>query len=261
MKLNKPIITICLIILLVINLIFFCFLSIGQNFNNKEYINEIVEDFDFKNYLLNNYYFKESFDNYKYPKEIFNYLDDLKIKELKEKFVNNLFEKKEVLIEKEELLNILSNSVREFEINRNTDIFDYVLEDLNSFVDNVDKKINNDLFDGYSYVIRISSTFYSLSIVISILLIGLIIFLEKEKGIVISSIVLLVYSFFVFYFNKYFLNFGLKDKLKYFKKAGLNLDGLYFICFIIGFILLLIYIVKVLRRLARNIRINSYNRR
>ena len=55
-------------------------------------------------------------------------------------------------------------------------------------------------------------------------------------------------------------NVGLKDKLKYFKKAGLNLDGLYFICFIMGFILLLIYIVKVLRRLARNIRINSYNR-
>ena len=261
MKLNKPLITICLIILLVINLLFFSFLSFGKKINDREYVNNIVESFDFKEYLLNNYIIQNSIEEYKYPKEVFNYLDNVKIDEIKNKIVDNLFNVNEYLIDKEDIINILNESVYEFELNRSIDIYKYVENDIYEFANNLDKRLNNDLINSYTYVVKINNSFYSISIVISIALIVAIVFFEKTTGILISSIVLMIYSFFVYYFNYYFLNFWFKNKTKYFDSSSLGLENLYIVCFILGFILLLIYLVKCLRKVARNIRLSSYNRR
>ena len=261
MKLNKPLITICLIILLVINLIFFSFLSIGNNLSNREYINDIIEDFDFKEYLLNSYNIKKSIDEYKYPKEVFDYLNTLKIDELKKNIVDNLFDQNEYLVDKDDIIEILNESVYEFESNRSKDIYSYVEKDIYNFSDIVSKKINKDFSDGYYTIEKISKVFYSISIIISISLISIIILMEKRNGFLISSIILAIYSFFVYYVNNYFLEFILKEKMNYFDKLDLGLDNTYIICFILGFVLLLIYIVKTLRRFAREIRVSSYNRR
>ena len=260
MKLNKPLITICLIIILVINLIFFSFLSVGKKTEDKEYIKQIVSTFDFKEYLLNNSTIDKSINEYKYPKEVFDYLDSIKIDELKDEIVDNLFNKSDYLINKEDIIDILNNSVYEFEASRTKDIYSYVKDDIEEYSMYFDNKLNKDIKDGYFYVNRITNALYPVSILISIIIFGIIIIFEKENGILLSSIVLLSYSFFVFYVDKYFISFSYKRLLKYFKFVNLELDNLYIICFILGFVLLLIYIIKSLRRFARNVRISSYNR-
>ena len=50
MKLNKPIITICIIILLVVDLIFFYYLSFGRKIKEEKIVNENLEKFDYKEY-------------------------------------------------------------------------------------------------------------------------------------------------------------------------------------------------------------------
>ena len=262
MKLNKPVITIFIIIMLLGFLIFFSFLSIGRNLNDKEYISEIVNDFNVKEYILRNDKIKDSIDNFKYPKEVFNYLDDNKIKLLKKKYVNNLFDRKEKLIDKNDVKEILDNSVYEYEYNTSSDIYNYVENDIEHFSNVFENKINVEYIDYYYGFKDFSSGFiYYLILIIIIVSIIILIIFEKFNGCFISSITLILYSFFIYYLNNYILEVSFKKYLNYFNDFDLHLEKLYFICFIFGFVLLLIYIVYKLKKIARNIRISSYNRR
>jgi len=262
MKLNKPLITICLIIILAVNLIFFSFLSIGKKSGDKEYVTKIANSFNFKKYLLNNEIISTSINSYKYPKEVFDYLDNTKIKELKDKIINNLFDEKNIIIDKSDFIFILSDSVYKYEYNKMNDIFLYVEDDINEFSASLENKINKELSKDYYNIKDFSCGFiYTLSILASIVIFTLIIMFEKKQGILISSIVLFVYSFFVFYINKYFISFGFKNLLKYFKNINLELDNLYIITFILSVILFIIYMIFVIKKVMRNIRISSYNRR
>lgn len=261
MKLNKPVITICLIILLAINLLFFSFLSIGNKLEEKEFVNSIINSFDFKDYLLKEDNISTSINNYRYPQEVFDYLDDIKIKEIKDKIINDLFDNKEMIIEKGDIKELLVDSVYEFQNNRNVDIFNYVSSDIESFSLTFSNKINGEFVKSFYDIRNFSSWFYSITLLLTVIMIGLIIYFEKQKGLLISSIILMTYSFFAFYFNKYFLKFVFKNQSNYLKNVKLDLDSLYIISFIIGFIILIIYLIKVFKKVARDIRISSYNRR
>ena len=262
MKLNKPIITICIIILLVVDLIFFSFLSFGRKIKDEKFVNEMVESFDFKEYLLDDKLISNSIDNYKYPKEVFDYLDDLQVNKVKKKFVNNLFKEENNLVLKQDIKEILDNSVYEYEYRSKSDTYSFVSNDIDSFSTKMEENFNKDFVNRYNTIYGISSgILYYISLIIILVSISLIIVFEKRNGFLISSIILIVYSFLIYYVNKNVLEIGFKSLFKYFNNISLHLDNLYMICFILGFVLLLIYIVKYLIKLARDIRISSYNRR
>ena len=262
MKLNKPIITICIIILLVVDLIFFSFLSFGKKIKDEKLINEMVESFDFKKYLLDDDIISNSIDNYNYPKEVFDYLDNLQINKVKKKFINNLLHEENNLVLKQDIKEILDNSVYEYEYRSQGDIYGFVANDIDTYSTKMEDEYNIDFVNRYNTLYSISSgILYYISLLFIIISISLIIVFEKRNGFLISSIILIVYSFLIYYVNKNVLEIGFKSIFKYFKNVSLHLDNLYIICFILGFVLLLIYIVKLLRKLARDIRISSYNRR
>lgn len=262
MKLNKPIISICIIIILIVDLIFFSFLSIARKTNDKEFMEEIALKFDFKKYLLNNDNIRYSIDNYKYSNTVFNYIDDLKVTIVKKKVVNNLFEGKEKVLDKSLIVEILNNSVYEYEYRENVDVVYYVHDDIEYFSGYLESKFNNEYADVYNSLRSFSSgAIYFISIGVAVVLLGLIIIIERKQGLLIDSITLLLYSFFIYYFNKHFLEIGYRSLFKYFDNLELHLDDLYVICFIIGFILLLICIVDKIRKTLREKRINAYNGR
>ena len=262
MKLNKPIITICIIILLVVDLIFFSFLSFGKTIKDEKIIDEVVQSFDFKSYLLDDEVISKSIDNYNYPKEVFDYLDDLKINIIKKKFVNNLIKREDYLVLKQDIKELMTNSVYEYEVRNQKDILSYVSNDIDNFSSRIEEYFDTNFVNEYYSVYNISSgIIYYISLSFIIISIALIIILEKRNGFLISSIILIVYSFFIYYVNKNPFEVGLRSLFKYFDNVSFHLDNLYIICFILGFVLLLIYIVKFLRKVARDIRISSYNRR
>ena len=262
MKLNKPVISISIIVIIIVDLIFFSFLCIGKKIENKEYVEELIYKFDIKKYVLDNDNIKHSIDNYKYSEDVFNYLDDFKVKLIKRNFVNNLFDEKEVLIDKKDVSDVLKNSVYEYEYYNKVDIYNYVSSDIdaftNYFVSKFDKDFAKDFNDFKNFT---SGIIYYIPLILAIALFTLLIVFEKKNGILISALALLVYSFFLYYFNKHFLEIGFSRVFKYFNNVDLQLDNMYVICFIISFVLLLIYIVFYLKRAARNIRVNSYYRR
>ena len=259
MKLNKPIITICIIILLVVNLVFFSFLSIGHNLSNKEKLNEIIEKFDFKSYLLNNETINNSIKEYHYSEEVFNYMDQLQINKIKKKLVNNLYDNKEELINEVEIKELINNSVYEYESRTQKDIFGFVESDVNTFSNEMALKFNDNYSSYFQFVKTISNgIIYYSSIILSIVFIGLIIFYEKKNGLLISSIILICYSIYVFYMDNNFIRIVFNRVLKYFESINLHLDKLYIICFLVGFVLLLIYIVNLIKHWLRDLRIRSY---
>ena len=90
MRLNKPIMTIILVIIMVINLVFFCLISIGQTFNKKEFWKSIINKFDLYNYVINDAEVKQSIANYNFSIELFNYIHEEKVLSLKETIVINI---------------------------------------------------------------------------------------------------------------------------------------------------------------------------
>ena len=260
MKLNKPIITTLIIIMLVVNLIFFSFLSIGKELGKKKVVNEIVDKFNFKDYLLDYDLIQSDINNFKYPKEVFDYLDLHKIKTIKEKFINNLLEKKEPLLEENDIKAVIYNSVNKYEEKTYTDITKMLEKSVDSFSLKLANDFNSDFNDGYHIVINISnSLLYYLSIIISITLIVLIIFFEKYNGVLISSITFMCYAFFVYYIGQNIFSKSFNSFFKYFDNISLSINNNHIICFILGFVLLLIYMIKKLKCFLRDIRIKSYS--
>lgn len=257
MKLNKPKFTICFVVILMLNLVFFSFLILGKNIVKENTTSDIVNNFDFKNYLLMDDEIKNSINNYKYPKEVYNYLDELKINLIKKKIINGLKDNSNSLVIKDDIKEVLDNSVYEYQYISSKEIYSFVSKDINSFSERFTDTLNNNISKGYIFVKNISSgLIYYLSITISIILLMLIIIFEKNNGFLITGLFLLLYSFFVYYMDKHFI----ETIFKYINNINVHLDNLYCICFIIGFVLLLIYIVIKLKKVFRDLRIKSYNR-
>lgn len=264
MKLNKPIITITIIILLVFNLIFFSFAQISKNILNEKFLTQLVDKFDLKKSVLNDQNIKNNINNYKYPQEVFNYIDYSSIDIVKKKIVNNILTKDKEFISEKDISYILNNSVYQYENYTFEDTFDYVKDDINKFSLNFSNAFKNDIVNILNFIKFLSnSMLYELSIIISLIFLTLIIFFEKRNGYLISSIICFIYALILYYLDSYFIKNMLlgPNNYLYFSNIDnltISLDNIYIICLILSFVLLLIYIVKSIKKIMRDIRISSY---
>ena len=262
MKLNKPIFTIILIILLVIDLIFFSIVIIGKKVLDKDNIKDIAYSFNYKEYLKDNKNIKESISKYNYSFEVFDYIDDNEVKRIEDKFIDNLYSNKKA-IEYEDVLLILNNSIDKYEKNNLVDIHSYVDDDINEVAGDI-SNIDEEFSLAFNYVNRfVNSNLIYLFLLIAIISIALIIVFEHINGCLINSIILILYSIFLYYseYNVYSMIRLDSDTSKYFMDLSnkiVNLDNMYVISFLLGFVFLLIYVVKLIRRIVRDIRLNSY---
>lgn len=264
MKLDKPIISILIVIVLVLDLIFFSFTQICKNIEKKEQIESLVDKFDIQKYIVENERIKESINNYKYPKEIFNYLDESNIKIIKKKFVTNLLEEKNELLLEEDVTYLIKNSIYEYENRTHEDALVFSEEDI-TFLSKELVTDSSEIVNVFNFFKVFTNSFIVLiSFSLAVLLFVTLIILEKRNGLLLTSIILFGYTCFLFYLDSYFIRRVIlnNQSLKYFnnvEKMTCGLDIFYIICFILSFVLLLIYIIKYIRKAIREIRLNSYN--
>lgn len=266
MKLNKPMITTLLIVLLGVNLIFFSFINIGKTITKEKFINTIVEKFNFKSFLLDNDNIKNSLDSYKYPKEVFDYIDENNIKILKNNFTTNLLSNNTELISKDNIIYIINNSIYEYENRSYDDVQSYVNNDVLSFSNEFSNILNDDIVNTFQLFQFLSKNiFFYISILISLILISFLIVIEKKNGILLSSIISFVFCSIIYYLDSYFVKniFIGKNNLKYFSsldEISMSFEKIYIVCFILSFVLLLVYIVSFIKKTMRDIRISSYEK-
>ncbi len=264
MKLKKPIITIMLITFLVLDLIFFSFIFISRTVTSKDYVHDIVYKFDIKEYINNNQNIKNSIDNYKYPKEIFDYMDEEDINTFKDNFIHRLYGKNTINI-KEELTDLFKKTIDKYDSKKEVDSYSYVSSDIEKITSEFDNYCNKYVFNIFDFLRLMSSNaIFYLSIIISIVLCVIIIYIEKSKGLIITAITLFLYSLFCYYLNSncYSIIMSIMGKNKHFeylKDFSFFLNSVYIICFILSFVLLLIYMVIYIRKVIRNRKSNSYN--
>lgn len=261
MKLQRPLITIILIVLLGVNLIFFSLTSIGKAMSKDEMIQNIVEKYDIKETILNEENVKEAIKEFKYSSSLFDYINNEQENKIKDDIILNIENNNDVLLDEKKLTSLLKRSVFSFEINNSVDMMGAVNNDIELYSYKVSRYFNDDFFNTMNFFKIFSNSFFS-TIAFLILIISVIgiIFCEKMVGLLIGGIVTLFYSFFVYYLDYNFFKYDFISSV-YFKDLSslkLYLDNIYIICFILSFVLLLIYIIKYIKRVLRDMRINSY---
>ena len=260
MKLNRPILTIILIILLVIDLIFFSVALIGQKVLNEEFLNEMIYDFDYIDYLKDNESIKNSVNNYKYSFDVFNYIDKEEVKEVENKVVDNILSNEDTFIEYEDILQVLNNAVNKYEKINTVDIHEYIDDDIKEVAYELSNSFDNDSITGLHIVNGfVNSKIIYLFVIIAIVISTLIIIFEHINGCLINSIIYLIYSF-AMYYLKYNFDFKVYIKNNEITIANkvLPLDNIYVTCFVLGFVLLVIYVIKLIVKVVRDIKLNSY---
>ena len=259
MKLNKPKITTLIIVILVINLIFFSFTLISKALVNKDNITSIIDNYDFKEYILNNEVIKESINNYKYPKEVFNYIDDFNLKKLKKSMIDNLHNNKDIILNKDDLSYLIKNSIYEYDVRTKENAYDLVISDIEYLVIDADNYFNDEIINQFNIFRFFSNDMFNmLSICISIILTFMLIIIEKRNGYLLGSIIMLSYTAIIFYLDKNILSI-IPNLGKYISnKQIIAIDNQYMICFILGFVLLLIYIISYLKKEMRDYRLSKW---
>ena len=266
MNLKKPFRTTLFIVLLVIDLIFLSFLVSLKNVSNKDYLVSKIKDFDIVRYVKERDYIIESTNNLRYPIEIYNYIDVDTFNKIGEEAVNNIFSGEKNILESEKLTNLLKKSIDYYDAENNADSISHAKKDLQRFSTEVSYKINNDSVVKllkFSTVVT-NSFVYVIPYLIAIIFTTLIIVFEKKKGLLIGGVTYILYSLYLYYFDNNFIrrlyvegNFY--SYFKGFKKYTFNLNTLYTICFILGFVLLLIWTIFYIKKVVRRVKVSSYD--
>lgn len=261
MKLQRPLITIILIVLLGVNLIFFSLTSIGKAMSKDEMIQNIVEKYDIKETILNEENVKEAIKEFKYSSSLFDYINNEQENKIKDDIILNIENNNDVLLDEEKLTSLLKRSVFSYEIKNSVDIMGAVNDDIEFYSYKVSQYFNNDFLNTINFFKFFSNSFFStLSFLLLIILIICVIIFERRIGLLISGIIAFFYSFFIYFLDNNFFKYDFISNV-YFKDLfflKLSLDNIYIVCFILSFVLLLVYIVKYIKKVLRDMRINSY---
>ena len=264
MRLKKPVITITLIIILVICLIFFSFVLISNNYIRNEKIKEVIFNFNIKDYILKDSKILESINNYNYPKEVYNYIDNNEVYILKKKIYSRFNSNEKELLKQKEIVLILNNSVFEYENINFSDSIEMVKEDIeyinNKIMDFTNNKLNN--YHTFFSIIGKDVLFIGF-IFITIFIAIMIIITERMNGIFICSVIFFSFSLYLYYLNINFYIFfqSISNNnyfIDYFKRIFLLKEDVYIVCFILSFVLLLIYMINYLKKIYKKMRLHFF---
>ena len=265
MNLRKPIKTTVFIVLLALDLIIFSFFLASKNVLNKEYLSSKVKDFSFISYVKERDYINTEVRAFKYPIEVFDYIDMDEFYKVMDGSIDKLLESKTPLLDGNEIVRILEDSVNKYDQEHDSDSLRFAKDDINRVSTEFAYKLNN---DGLVCIVKImvfcsSGIIFYIPILIAILLSVYICLDEKREGFLINGIVYIVYSLYLYLLNIRFINGLVRNGSIYtyfdgFKSYTFKLEPALIICFILGFVLLLIYIGMYIKKLIRDVRLHSY---
>ena len=245
-----PNINLFFIFLLVINIIFGILFSYLNLIINGDGITYAFKHLDIPLYLENNKEINSILENKKLPIEIFNYVD----KEEYEKQVDLFFENKEISLEN--IKDLLDNSVKEYDKVHLLDVHANIQEDIEEIAKIIytninDKNIINKL-NTYSLLGRVGIIFNIISIIISL------VFIIKYKNLLYTglSYTLITIGVYLSLKNEIISITNIFDKnaVTYLNNRLANICSIYFI---IGIIILVIYLIMNVRKIYRKMK-NNY---
>ena len=265
MDLKRPVGTTFTVIILSIVLMLLTFFATFKNLTNKEFLKQRAREFDIVEYVKNRGYVIEHSNSYKYPVEVFDYINIYDFNTLMDQSIDNLYNDKDTILDVSKLTDLLTKSVNLYDMNNNTDSLSFVKEDISRFSSEISYKLNNGVTVRLvkSFISFIHSLIYYLPTLIAISLFALIFWNEKKNGLLINAAILFLYSFVIYRLDYQILPM-LVSKGSFYSyingldKITLGLERIYIVCFILSFILLLIYIVMRLKKTIKNIRKRPY---
>lgn len=268
MKLKHSFFTIILISFLIILLILCVLCLFGKNIFNKNYLYKAVEYVDVISFIKDDKELNEMLKNKKIPKEIFEYIDDNKVKEIKKKIIDGFYTNKSSIIEPTEIKMILKDSINFYESKYTLDIYNNIEKEIQSFSIKITNNINDyNFISSFRTIDKIVNgvTFYIL-IAILITIIIFISILERKNSLFILGIIFFISSLVIYYVSNQMLTILSKNKLiidyvsqKFLIEISNIIKPIYIVFFLLGIVLLIVYGMICLKKIIRKIRIYSYD--
>ena len=265
MNLRKPFKTTIVMILLGIDLLILSLFVSAKNTTSKDFLKSTVRDFNIVEYVKDKSFVLEHSKGYKYPLEVFNYINVYDFNSLMDKAIDNLYDQKKPIISNTEISNLLSKSVSVYDVNNRTDSMKFVKDDINRLSTEISYDLNGNVLMSIVRIILslLYSVIYYIPFVLVILFFILIVIFEKRNGFLICGVTSFVYSFYLYFINTRLVKSvaargGFFSYIENIDKMTLKLDLLYILFFIVSFIFLFTFIIMYLRKMVRDIRLKSY---
>ena len=255
---NKPTFLITITVIFVSLTIISLFINILLNKDNVEkvLINQNLSSLFIKDKELN-----KNLDDKKIYKEAITNINEVVLRDYLITGVDRLYNGKTVLITEDEVNTIIKNSINKYEKNKDVEVYNYIKDDLKTTSKIISKGISNGEAINTFNVVRNSSNIYILFMVISISLIIYLFTKSKKDAFLYNGLILVGSSL----LNYYIINKLLINIIKSIDFIEINkylLDrvkqislGICSIIFIIGLVLLVIYLIKYSKKLLRDFRI------
>lgn len=269
MKFKHSFLTPILLFILTSCIICFSFIYVGKYIFAKENIIDITKNINIAKIIREEKALNDILEEKKIPKEVLDYLDNEKSRELLKKIIDSLYTNNSSIIKETDISTLIKDSIINYENLYDLDIYDNIEEDINNFSLDFSNQINNkEIIDSFRSVYKFLNgiTFYIVIIITILSIIG-IIFLEKKESILILGIIFFIFSIIINYLKDTFIEKLLEDKvlLEYIQKQSILktedfFKQIYLTSFVIGIILLLIYLVIFIKKLLLKIRLMKYDR-
>lgn len=258
-----------LIFILTSCLICFTFLLIAKKVTDKEYILEISKNVDIIKLIREDDSLNNLLENKKIPKEVLNNLDKEKEREIYTKIIDSLYTNNSSIIKETDISMFIKDSIIKYEDIYELDIYSNIETDINNFSLEFSNKINDDqLIDSirniYNYTNGIA--IYIIILITMLSIIG-IVFLEKKESLLVLGIIFFLFSIVISYIKESLLKELLEKEfvIKYISNQSISKIGeffkpIYLIIFVIGIILLSVYLIIVIKKILLKIRLMKYDR-
>lgn len=269
MNLKRPFVSFAIVFFLFVLFVCFTILIVGTHVFNRENLKYLANEIDIVSYLKNNSNLKTVLEEKRIPDDIFNNIDMISKEKIVNEAIDNIFEHKDKFVDANSILFLIRDSIKIYELRHTVDVYVYIEEDIINFSQKLENNINSMEFIKSFGIL--SSLFKEFNIyiimVVSLFLFFLLFKFEKKKAFLVSGLFLVGYSILLYYIHANLLFKGIVPDIVYLSSAfGFLLSGIleklekiYIFTFVIGLLFLIIFVCLYMKKIARNIRIYSYD--
>ena len=268
MKLNKPTLTRLNIVIIVILLItgvisLFANIMVKKNTLYKGTNKNIICNLIKKDEGLINY-----FNDKKIPVESLDYISNNDCDRIKDKIFDNIKNDNKKDIDYNDIKSIIRDSIIEYELRTNDDIYEYIDNDLDNITKDIANKFNDELlYEQIEFISDITNN-YVIIFIIVIVLIVLLIIVEKFNSTSIVGTLLLLSSIGLYYLLKEVTQIIYRN-VSIIKLLDIDLNkvssntslSICSILFATGALFLIMYLAKVIKKFFKEARIAYINNR
>lgn len=268
MQLKRPTISTLIMIFLFLFSFFLLLWISTKQIISKENIEAFLIKIDIERYIKENKQINKVLEDNKIPKEVLDYIDENKINQFIKESLNNLYEEN-YIIKSSFIETLIEESIETYENKYTVDIYSHIKQEIIEITDEIANTINNEkyitIFNQISHIIN-GPYLYIIGGILLILIFSLFL-LESKMAILLTGTMMTSLSIIMFYAIRKIITFTIESTLlSYDIKNWLieyvisKITPIYSITFVIGSILLLIYLIIYVHRFVVKTRIKYYEK-